>query len=192
MDFRQITISKRKVKYPRLELRTGSPVLILPQEGDFDSNVIIGKHQKWLEQKMKFIENLKNRYKNQKIYQRSESSLVKIVTRFVNKLSKVLKVKPERVDFRYMKTKWGSCSKKKRICLNLSLRYLPTRLIRYVVLHEMTHLLIPNHSESFWLYVKKEFKNPEQCEEMLYGYWFLLNQRITSGNGSILINRAKN
>ena len=192
MDFRQITISKRKVKYPRLELKTGFPVLILPQGGDFDSNAIIGKHQKWLEQKMKFIENLKNKYKNQKIYQRSEDDLGKIVTRFVNEFSKILEVKPKRVGFRYMKTKWGSCSKKKKICLNLSLRHLPTHLIRYVVLHEMTHLLIPNHGENFWFYIRKEFKNPEHYKEMLYGYWFLLNWEHVSRRKDISTNRAEN
>jgi len=41
----------------------------------------------------------------------------------------------------------------------------------------MTHLLIPNHGKNFWLYIKKEFKDPKQYEETLYGYWFLLNQR---------------
>lgn len=177
MDFKQVTIVKRKVKYSRLELKTGFPVLILPRDGDFNPAVIISKHQKWLEQKIEFIKNLKNKYKNQKIYQRKENSLIRLVTKFVEESSKILKTEPTRVSFRCMKTKWGSCSRQRRICFNLTLKYLPIPLVRYVVFHEMTHLLIPNHGENFWLHIKKEFKNPKQHEEMLYGYWFLIGRK---------------
>lgn len=182
MDFKQITIVKRKVKHPRLELKTGFPTLILPQDGNFNPTAIINKHQKWLEQKVKFIENLKNKYKNQKIYQRKEDNLIGLTTKFIEESSKIIRIEPRRVGFRYMKTKWGSCTKKGRICLNLMLKYLPISLIRYVVFHEMTHLLVPNHSENFWLYIKKEFKNPKQYEEMLYGYWFLINSSKNQKN----------
>ncbi len=175
MDFKQVTIIKRKVKHPRLELKTGFPTLILPQDGNFNPVAIINKYQKWLEQKLKFIENLKKKYRNRKIFQRSEKNLINIVVNSCERYSAILGEKPIKIRFRYMKTKWGSCNRKGRICLNLMLKHLPISLIRYVVFHEMTHLLVPNHRENFWLYVKKEFKNPKQYDEMLYGYWFLLN-----------------
>ena len=173
--FKQITVVKRKVKYPRLELKTGSPILVLPEEGGFNSTTIISKHQRWLKQKIGFIESLKSKYKNQKIYYRKENNLIKLVTKFIEESSKIIGIRPKRITFRYMKTKWGSCSKKGRISFNLMLKYLPKSLIRYVVFHEVTHLLIPNHGKNFWFYIKKEFKNPKQYEEMLYGYWFLIS-----------------
>ena len=182
MDFKQVTIVKRKVKYPRLELKTGFPTLILPQDGGFNPTAIIKKHQKWLEQKIEFIENLKNKYKNKKIYQRNEDELIGLVTKFIEEFSKIIKIKPRRVNFRYMTTKWGSCSKKGRVCLNLTLKHLPTSLVRYVVFHEMTHLFVPNHGENFWFHIKKEFKNPKQHEEMLFGYWFLINSTENQKN----------
>ena len=178
--FEQVIVVERKVKYPRLELKTGFPILVLPQEGSFDSATIISKHQRWLKQKVEFIENLKSKYKNQKIYYRREDDLIKLVAKFVKESSKIVGIKPKRIIFRYMKTKWGSCSKKGGINFNLMLKYLPRPLIRYVVFHETMHLLIPNHSKNFWFCIKKEFKNPKQYEEMLYGYWFLLNRKVKS------------
>ena len=49
-----------------------------------------------------------------------------------------------------MKTKWGSCnSSDSRIWLNLELIKKPPECLSYVVLHEMVHLIEPNHGERF-------------------------------------------
>lgn len=49
-----------------------------------------------------------------------------------------------------MKTKWGSCNPKRRhIRLNTELAKKPKDLLDYIVAHEMTHLIEPNHSERF-------------------------------------------
>jgi predicted metal-dependent hydrolase len=49
-----------------------------------------------------------------------------------------------------MKTKWGSCNPRKRnIRLNTELVKKPKDLLEYVVVHEMAHLLEPNHNERF-------------------------------------------
>ena len=49
-----------------------------------------------------------------------------------------------------MKTKWGSCNHRARnIRLNTELVRKPKDLLEYVVVHEMLHLIAPNHSEQF-------------------------------------------
>ena len=55
-----------------------------------------------------------------------------------------------RVTFRCQKTKWGSCSSENNISLNINIRLLPKRLQDYLILHELTHTKIKNHSKSFW------------------------------------------
>lgn len=47
-------------------------------------------------------------------------------------------------------TRWGSCSASKRISLNYKLIFLPPRLVEYVILHELCHLVHLNHSADFW------------------------------------------
>ena len=55
------------------------------------------------------------------------------------------------VRIREMKTRWGSCNPSKGyINLNLRLIEKPTECIEYVVFHELTHLVHPDHSDKFY------------------------------------------
>lgn len=55
-----------------------------------------------------------------------------------------------RLCIRNQKTRWGSCSVKNNINLNVKLVLLPERLIDYVLLHELLHTRIKNHGPGFW------------------------------------------
>ena len=71
---------------------------------------------------------------------------------------------------RKMSTRWGVCNTKlKVVTLNLELIKRDTKYLDYVIVHELSHLIHPNHSSSFWSLVeencpdyksiKKEMKN---------------------------------
>jgi len=186
MDLNQITIIKRDVKYPRIELKTNVPILILPKTDYFEPEAILNKHRKWLKQKLEFVKNIKNKYKNQRIYLRNEKELINLVENSVKRYSVTLKRKPTKIMFRYMRTKWGSCSKKGRITFNLILKYVAPSIIYYIVFHEMMHLIIPKHNEKFWLRIGQEFKNYKKHEETLFGYWFLINSQKIKTQTSIV------
>ncbi len=55
-----------------------------------------------------------------------------------------------RVSIRNQKTRWGSCSVKNNISLNIILTRLPQELMDYVILHELVHTRVKNHSRQFW------------------------------------------
>ncbi len=54
------------------------------------------------------------------------------------------------VTIRNQKTRWGSCSYRKTISLNARLAVLPPDLRDYVILHELAHTRVHNHSPAFW------------------------------------------
>lgn len=49
-----------------------------------------------------------------------------------------------------LRSRWGSCSNKNNINLNLQLMKLPDKLINYVILHELVHTKEKNHGKKFW------------------------------------------
>lgn len=54
--------------------------------------------------------------------------------------------------FRNMVSRWGSCQPKRKILtFNISLIEAPLSCIEYVVTHEFTHFLQPNHSKKFYV-----------------------------------------
>lgn len=56
------------------------------------------------------------------------------------------------IKFRHMKSRWGSCTpKKKLLTFNYALIHAPREYIEYVVYHEFTHFLHPDHSKAFYL-----------------------------------------
>lgn len=61
----------------------------------------------------------------------------------------------ERVRFSHANTRWGSCSSKGTISLNIGLMQVPETLRDYVILHELAHLNHMDHSTSFWAEVGK-------------------------------------
>jgi len=168
-------IINRDVKYPRIELRTGKPVLIVPSNGDYDSSDLISQHKTWFDKKMIFVKSVQKKYRGLRVYSRNDKELMKLVRKFVEEFSKKLKKKPQKIIFRNMKTKWGSCGKNGRITFNLMLKFLPPALIKYVVFHELMHLAIKKHNQKFWLLISQKFKNYVKYEEKLFGYWFLIN-----------------
>jgi len=64
-------------------------------------------------------------------------------------------VQPKRITIKDQKTRWGSCSSKSNINYNWRIVMAPIEVIDYLVIHELCHLRIPNHSALFWQEVGK-------------------------------------
>jgi predicted metal-dependent hydrolase len=105
----------------------------------------------------------------------------------LNQLKKLLKVrvkpiveeyaskfgfKPNKILIKRQQTKWGSCSGRKNITLNLKLVCLPEQTIRYIIFHELTHLKHKRHNQAFWQTISQEFPNYKKQEQKLLEYWF--------------------
>lgn len=63
---------------------------------------------------------------------------------------KRMNVSPRDVKVKKLKSRWGSCSQKGNVNFNWLLVLAPMEIVDYVVVHELCHLLHPNHSPAFW------------------------------------------
>ena len=63
------------------------------------------------------------------------------------------------------RTRWASCSGRGNVSLNLKLLFVPAPLVRYVFIHELCHLVHPNHSRDFWGLVashEPDYRKPDR------------------------------
>jgi predicted metal-dependent hydrolase len=76
--------------------------------------------------------------------------LKEAVPPLIAKWEPLIGVRVERFFVRRMRTRWGSCTPSARsIRLNTDLAKKPKECLEYIVVHEMTHLLEPNHGSRF-------------------------------------------
>jgi predicted metal-dependent hydrolase len=68
--------------------------------------------------------------------------------------AELMNVSPRAVKLSSARTQWGCCTARGSVSLNWQLIRMPLRLIDYVVVHELAHLIELNHSEAFWRIVR--------------------------------------
>jgi predicted metal-dependent hydrolase len=81
------------------------------------------------------------------------------------------RLKVERFTVKSQRTRWASCSAGRIISLNLRLLFLPERLVRYVLLHELAHTQLMNHSARFWAVVRDLEPDYEALDAELRTAW---------------------
>lgn len=75
------------------------------------------------------------------------------------------------VRIRFQKRRWGSCTVRGNISLNAALLFLPPRLTRYILLHELCHTRQMNHSERFWKELFRVEPNAVALDKAVRGAW---------------------
>lgn len=79
-------------------------------------------------------------------FRKFEESITKSLERF-----KEYKLERPKLVIRRMTRRWGSCTPNKMIILNPEIIKAPSKCIDYVVVHELCHLVHPNHGTGFYV-----------------------------------------
>lgn len=69
-----------------------------------------------------------------------------------------------------LKYRWGSCTPKDNIHFNWRLIKAPMTVIEYIIVHELTHILEPNHTPEFWNRVKAAYPLSSAAKKWLMNY----------------------
>lgn len=72
------------------------------------------------------------------------------------------------LKIRNMTSRWGVCNiKNHNVTLNYQLSKYDSSCLDYVIVHELSHFIHPNHSREFWSLVGKYYPKYKECRKML-------------------------
>lgn len=90
--------------------------------------------------------------------------LKKLVSEKIDMLNAIYDFEVKNISVSSAKTNWGSCSAENKLHFTYKLMLCPEQIIDYIVVHELVHTIIKNHSKNFWRNVKKIYPHYKQCE----------------------------
>lgn len=94
-----------------------------------------------------------------------------IIISRVEALAEIYGFKYNKVTVRNQKTRWGSCSHKNNISLNVKLLKLPDELFDYVILHELMHTRVKNHKKIFWYELDRIVGDAKKLDSKLKNHY---------------------
>jgi predicted metal-dependent hydrolase len=91
--------------------------------------------------------------------------------------AKRMNVRFKQLTIRDQKTRWGSCSSRGTLSFNWRLVMAPAAIMEYVIIHELAHLSVPNHSTQFWLLMARYYPDFKKARLWLKKNSSLLHPR---------------
>jgi predicted metal-dependent hydrolase len=74
---------------------------------------------------------------------------------------------PRTLSIKTQKSRWGSCGIHNDIHINWLLLLAPIEVLEYVVVHELCHTQVKNHSSQFWALVAEHLPDYQQHRKWL-------------------------
>lgn len=154
----QITKYKKSSGYNNLSsIRSGSSTQLLGKDVRIYKEASLTDQVELDEKKVCiFLRDISDEEQAQKLFDQwwrnTASDIFQSETeKLYQKIFKKYGLNQPKILVRKMKTLWGSCTPSKdKITLNEYLLKADIRCIQYVILHELTHLIYPNHSKEFY------------------------------------------
>ena len=166
-----------RAKHINISVKPPSKVRIAVPVG-----IKFNKAQRIAEQRKDWIRNQIRKFSNSKA-KRLDKRLTDVelqhakayLSERLNALAKRHGFQYKKVSFKSMMTRWGSCSSKNNISLNILIAQLPKELQDYIILHELLHTRIKNHSKTFWAELDNLIGNAKRIDSMLKKDYVIYN-----------------
>ncbi|MFT5916626.1 MAG: putative metal-dependent hydrolase [Bacteroidia bacterium] len=115
----------------------------------------------------------KNKHTQEELKQAFEAffsaKAIEKITPRIRKWAKRTGLAYNELKFRKLEKRWGSCTPSNTILINIDAIKLPFSLIDYLIVHELVHTKIKNHSKEFWAELSKHIPNWKELDEKVYG-----------------------
>ena len=145
-----------------LQVKLQDEVLLFGTLYSIDAPEVSALRQKLTKLSTSEIEKITKAY--DAFYKRSAEEYL---SQRVKYFSKMIGLSYEKLKFRKMKSRWGSCSSKREITLNTQLMKIEKELIDYVIVHELSHLIHMNHSKAFHDFVEQHLHGSKALRKRL-------------------------
>ena len=161
IDFNGITIhyaKYRRNRNIRLSIDgSGIVKLTCPYYiSDEEILLFIEEKENWIRKYLNKVDNSTNLSTFPSLNKKKKHELLLRISNYIEKYEFLMNTHVNEISIRKMKTMWGSCSfREAKIRFNSYLYYMSDYFLEYIVVHEMTHLFIPNHSKQFYNMVKR-------------------------------------
>jgi predicted metal-dependent hydrolase len=180
MNIQYIVKLSKRSRRVRIAIVGGRVVISAPYRfGKEYLDHVVAKHEAWINNAIRRHEKLiagvrleKDSFENKEFVGRAKD----LVKAGYLKIAAPYGVKLSKLSIKKMRSRWGSCSGRGNVSINLLLGHLPEELLEYVIVHELCHLVHHNHSKRFWALVaahSPDFKK-QKMELRRYGH-FLTN-----------------
>ncbi len=125
-------------RHYRLKVQEGHPVGVCLAGGYLKATIRPGEHG---EQRQARIQHyLQSWYRARALERLKEKT-----SRYAQQIG----VSPAGVSVRAFRSRWGSCNQRGQVVFNWAIIKAPHSIVDYVVIHELCHLIHPNHSKAF-------------------------------------------
>lgn len=81
----------------------------------------------------------------------------------VARFAPIVGVTPNGVGIKTFRSRWGSCTTQGKVEFNWQITMAPNRMVDYVVIHELCHLIRHDHSPAFWKEVARVMPDYSEC-----------------------------
>jgi predicted metal-dependent hydrolase len=138
-----------------------------------ETHLIFGRHYR-----LKFIKEMKFEItSNQILINKKQNNLLleehkfKLLHKFIelniSKYSELLDISTPIFKIKKYKNKWGLCDKNNNIYFNKKCIELSKLKIKYIIAHELCHIIYKNHNKNFYKLLESIFPNFEKIEDKI-------------------------
>lgn len=127
------------------------------------------KNEKWINKHLPNIINKRDALSSltKEDVKLAKKAIKSICETLVEHYSAIMNVNVESIKITSAKKRFGSCSNKNHLCFSYLLMLQPFNAIKYVVVHELAHILHRDHSKAFHACVERYLPNSKHYEKLL-------------------------